>query len=57
MDGSRLPLEGNLFPTEPQLEMDHCASTSIEGVATTIVATILTTLGETSSTTETLVVS
>jgi hypothetical protein len=57
MDGSRLPLEGNLFPTEPQLEMDRCASTSIEGVATTIVATILTTLGETSSTTETLVVS
>jgi hypothetical protein len=37
--------------------MDYCASTSVEGVATTIVAAIVTTLGENSSTTETLVVS
>jgi hypothetical protein len=44
-----LPLEGNLFPTKPQLEMDCCALASVESIAAT-------TLGETSSTIETLIV-
>jgi hypothetical protein len=65
MDGLGLPLKGNLFPIELQLEMDCCTSTSVEGVVTTIVATTTTTivatttttLGETFSTTKILVVS
>ncbi len=43
MDGSRFPLQGRLFFTKPQLEMDCCVSTSIESVVATIVATTVTT--------------
>jgi len=58
MDGSGLPLKGNLFPIELQLEMDCCSvSTFVEGVATTTIATIVTTLGENFSTTKTLAIS
>ncbi len=57
MDGLRLSLERNLFPSEPQLEMDYCASTSVENVAITTVVTTTTKLGKTFSTTETLVIS
>jgi len=57
MDGSGLPLEGNVFPTEPQLAMHCCASTSGEGVVVTTITIVVTTLVETSSTTKILVVS
>jgi hypothetical protein len=63
MDGLGLPLKSNLFPIKPQLEMDCCASASVEGVVTTIVVTATTTtiiittiLGKKNSTIETLVV-
>jgi hypothetical protein len=62
MDGSGLPLEGNLFPIKPQLEIICCAPAFVEGVitttttSTTIITIATTTLGETSSTKETLVV-
>jgi hypothetical protein len=59
MDGLGFPLEGNLFPTKLQLEMDCCASTSVERIVVTIVTTTTTTttiLGKSSSTIETLIV-
>jgi hypothetical protein len=42
----------NLFPLELQLEMDYCASTSVESVVTTTITTPTTKLGNTSLTTE-----